>query len=144
MNNQYLTEKVAIGSMLKVNSANVLGMREKTNGKLVETSRARNTDAFRINFTVAKNEISEQGERAVYIQIVDVTTGETVASKGSLALADGKEINYSDATTINYLNEAIDVVSLVEVDRDIIERGLYAVNIFVENRIVGVTQITLK
>ena len=59
-------------------------------------------------------------------------------------MADGKEINYSDATTINYLNEAIDVVSLVEVDRDIIERGLYAVNIFVENRIVGVTQITLK
>ncbi|REE83408.1 hypothetical protein BX611_0699 [Lutibacter oceani] len=144
MKNQNLAEKVAIGSMLKVNSAKVLAMRERTNGKLVETSRARNTDAFRINFTVAKNEISEQGERPVYIQIVDVTTGETVASKGILALAEGKEINYSDATTINYLNEAVDVVSLVEVDRELIERGVYAINIFVENRIVGVTQITLK
>ncbi|WP_111707355.1 hypothetical protein [Lutibacter citreus] len=144
MENVNLSEKVAIGSLLKVNSAKILAMRERSSGKLAETSRARNTDAFRINFTIGKNEITKQGERNVYIQIVDVTTGNTVASKGELTLLDGKQISYSDMSSINYLNEAIDVVSLVEVDRDLIERGVYFVNIFVENRIVGVTQITLK
>ena len=56
--NLQLAEKVAIGSVLKVSSAKILAMRERSNGKLVETSRSRNTDAFRINFTIAKNEIS--------------------------------------------------------------------------------------
>ena len=143
MNNQYLTEKVAIGSMLKVNSANVLGMREKTNGTLVETSRARNTDAFRINFTIGKNDISEVGERQVYVQILDLK-GNTVANKGELTLFDNTQINYSDKTIINYMNESVDVISLVEVNRDLIKEGVYTVNIFIENKFAGASQITLK
>ncbi len=138
-----LSEKVAIGSVLKVNTAKILSMRERSNGKLVETSRARNTDAFRINFTIEKNEISEQGERQLYIQIVN-SKGNTVASKGEFMLFDDTQISYSDATSVTYLNEPIDVISLVEVDRDYMERGIYNVNIYIENKIAGVTQITLK
>ncbi|MEX1381868.1 hypothetical protein [Lutibacter sp.] len=144
MQNISLAEKVAIGSVLKVSAAKVLAMRERNSGKLVETSRARNTDAFRISFTVGKNEISEPGERQVYIQIIDVTTGTTIASKGEVTILNDETINYSDTTSINYLNEEIDVVSLVEVNRDLIERGVYAVNIYIESNIVGVTKITLK
>lgn len=140
--NVQLSEKVAIGSVLKVSSAKVLAMRERSNGKLVETSRARNTDAFRINFTIAKNEISEQGERQVYIQIVDLK-GNTIASKGEL-MYNETQINYSDQTIVNYLNEAVDIISLVEVNRDNIESGLYTVNIYIEDKFVGATQITLK
>jgi len=142
LQNLNLSEKVAIGSVLKVSSAKILSMRERTNGKLVETSRARNTDAFRINFTIAKNEISEQGERQVYIQIVN-SKGLTIASKGDLTLGE-TQISYSDQTIVNYLNEAVDVISLVEVNRDTIEKGLYTVNIYVENKFAGATKITLK
>lgn len=142
LQNMQLSEKVAIGSILKVSSARILAMREKTNGKLVETSRARNTDAFRINFTIAKNEISEPGERQVYIQLVN-SKGETIAKKGEL-LMNNATINYSDQTIINYLNEAVDIISLVEVNRDQIEKGLYKVNIYIEERLVGATNFTLK
>jgi Tfp pilus assembly protein PilO len=143
MQNIDLSEKVAIGSILKVNTANILAMRERSNGKLVETSRARNTDAFRINFTIDKNEISEQGERQIYIQIVDAR-GNTVASQGELMLSDESEVSFSDATSVNYLNEPIDVISLVEVDRDSMEGGNYNVNIYIEGKIAGVTNIMLK
>ena len=143
LQNLQLSEKVAIGSVLKVSSAKVLAMRERTNGKLVETSRSRNTDAFRVNFTIAKNEISEQGERAVYIQLVD-EAGNTLASKGELVLFHGITVNYSDMTTINYLNEAVDVISLIEVERDAINKGKYTVNIYIENKFIGASQITLK
>jgi len=142
LKNLQLSEKIAIGSVLKVSAAKVLAMRERNNGKLVETSRARNTDAFRINFTIAKNEISEQGERQVYIQIVN-SKGITVASKGELTLND-VQISYSDQTIVNYLNEDVDIISLVEVNRDIIGSGLYKVNIYIEDKFVGATQITLK
>ena len=142
LQNIKLSEKVAIGSILKVSSAKILAMRERTNGKLVETSRSRNTDAFRINFTIAKNEISEQGERQVYIQIVN-TKGQTIASKGELMIND-VSINYSDQTIVNYLNEAVDIISLVEVNRENIEKGLYRVNIYIEDKLIGATNITLK
>lgn len=141
--NQQLIEKVAIGSVLKVNKAKVVSMRERTNGKLVETSRSRNTDAFRVSFTVDKNEIAEQGERNVYIQVVN-SKGQTLAPKGELALTEELTVSYSDATKIDYLNEPIDIISLVEVDRDIIEKGIYTVNVYIENKFVGVTKITLK
>lgn len=140
--NLNLSEKVAIGSILKVNRAKVLAMRERNNGKLVETSRAKNTDAFRINFTIAKNEISEQGDRQVYIQIVN-SKGNTVASRGELTV-NNTQVNYSDQTIVSYLNEAVDIISLVEVNRDAIEKGLYTVNIFIENKFTGATKITLK
>ncbi|AMC11533.1 hypothetical protein Lupro_09755 [Lutibacter profundi] len=142
LQNLQLSEKVAIGSVLKVSNAKILAMRERKNGKLVETSRARNTDAFRINFTIAKNEIAGKGERQVYIQIVDAK-GLTVAGKGELTFND-VQINYSDQTIVNYLNDAVDIISLVEVDRGTIKRGVYTVNIYIENKFVGATQITLK
>jgi len=140
--NLSLSEKVAVGSILKVNKAKILAMRERNNGKLVETSRAKNTDAFRINFTIAKNEISEQGERQVYIQIVN-SKGITVANKGELTINDS-QVSYSDQTIVNYLNEAVDIISLVEVNRDYVEKGLHTVNIYIENKFVGATNITLK
>ncbi|SDX98747.1 hypothetical protein SAMN05444411_11359 [Lutibacter oricola] len=141
--NQELIQKVAIGSVLKVNKAKVISMRERNNGKLVETSRARNTDAFRINFTIDKNEITTQGTRNVYVQIINAK-GQTIAPKGELVLSEELAVKYSDNTTVDYVNEAIDVISLVEVDRDEIQKGPYTVNIYVENKFAGTTQIILK
>jgi hypothetical protein len=142
LQNMQLSEKVAIGSILKVNSAKVLAMRQKTNGKLVATARARNTDAFRINFRIAKNEISEPGERQVYIQVLN-SKGQTIAKKGDLII-NNVAVNYSDQTIVNYLNEAIDVISLIEVNRDDIEKGPYNVNIYIEDKLAGATTFTLK
>ncbi len=144
LQNLNLSEKVAIASVLKVKTAKILAMRTRNNGKLVETSRSRNTDAFRINFTIDKNEITDQGEREVYIQIIN-SKGKTIAPKGSVMLADETTtIDYSDKTIVNYLNEAVDVISLVEVDRAKINRGAYMVNIFINNKFAGETKIVLK
>jgi hypothetical protein len=140
--NLTLSEKVAIGSVLKVNKAKGIAMRERNNGKLVETSRSRNTDAFRINFTIGKNQIAEQGERDVFVQITDVQ-GNVIASKGEVDI-NGVTIAYSDRTLVNYLNEAVDVISLVEVNRDLIKKGIYNINIYVEDKLVGATKTTLK
>lgn len=141
--NVALSEKVAIGSILKVNKAKVITMRSRSNGKLVETSRARNTDAFRINFTIDKNEISEQGERNVFVQIVDVK-GNVIAGKGEFELADASRLSYSDRTSVSYMNDEVDIISLVEVNREDMAKGLYTVNIFIEDKFAGTTQTTLK
>jgi len=132
LKNINLKEKVAIGSVLKVNSAVVLAMREKNSGKLVETKRSRYTDAFRINFTVANNAIAEKGEREVYLQIKD-PKGVTIGNAGELTLIDETSITYSDRTIVDYLNQDVSVISLIEVNRDALDKGIYTVNIYIND-----------
>ena len=141
--NMKLGEKVAIGSILKVNAVKVLAMREKSSGKLVETKRAKNTDAFRINFAISKNEIAEQGERSVYIQVVDAQ-GNTIANKGELVLFDETTIFYSDRTLVEYLNQEVAIISLVEVNSDNIKKGIYTVNVYIDNLLAKSGIVTLK
>lgn len=141
--NMKLGEKVAIGSILKVNAIKALAMREKSSGKLVETARSKNTDAFRINFTIDKNAIAEQGERSVYIQVLDMQ-GNTIGSKGELTLLDETTISYSDRTLVDYLNQDIAIISLVEVNSNNIKKGVYTVNVYIDNLLAGVSTVTLK
>lgn len=141
--NLSLAQKVAIGSELKISTIKVLAMKERSNGKLVETPRANNTDALRINLTIVKNDIAEKGDRQVYIQIVDAQ-GKTVSQKGTVTLYDNTQVNYSDLSMVNYMNEAIDLISLVEVKRDLMKAGVYTVNIYIENKFVGATKFVLK
>ncbi|WP_457617080.1 hypothetical protein [Lutibacter sp.] len=143
LKNMELSEKVALGALLRISASKMMAMRERNNGKLVATTKARNTDAFRVNFTIAKNEISEQGERKAYIQIVD-PRGTTLAKKDEFTLPDETIVSYSDETTVNYLNDAVDVISLIEVDRKYMQKGTYTLNVYLENRLVGTTKITLK
>lgn len=141
--NLTLAQKVAIGSELKISTAKVLAMKERSNGKLVETARANNTDALRINLTIVKNDIAEKGDRQVYIQIMDAQ-GKTVSQKGTFTLYDNTQVSYSDLSMVNYMNEAIDLISLVEVNRDLMKAGIYAVNIYIEDKFVGATKFVLK
>ena len=141
--NLTLAKKVAIGSELKISTAKVLAMKERNNGKLVETTRANNTDALRINLTIVKNEIAEPGDRQVYIQIADAQ-GKTLSPKGEFMLYDNTQISYSDLSIVNYMNEAIDLISLVEVNRDLMKAGTYTVNIYIENKFVGAIKFVLK
>lgn len=141
--NLTLAQKVAIGSELKISTAKVLAMKERNNGKLVETARANNTDALRVNLTIVKNEIAEPGDRQVYIQIVDAQ-GKTMSPKGEFMLHDNTQVSYSDLSMVNYMNEPVDLISLVEVNRDLMKTGVYTVNIYIENKFVGATKFVLK
>ncbi len=142
LQNLDLTEKVAIGSILTVSTGKIIAMRERSNGKLIETSRSRNTDAFRINFVIAKNEISQHGERQVFIQLMD-SKGNVIAAKGEVEFSNSK-ISYSDKTTVDYMNQELEVISLIEVDRKSIEKGTYVANIHIGDAFAKGIQIALK
>ncbi|HSQ45433.1 MAG TPA: hypothetical protein VLM44_00795 [Lutibacter sp.] len=141
--NLTLAQKVKIGSELKIGSAKVLAMKERSSGKLVETTRANNTDALRINLTIIKNDIAEKGDRQVYIQIANAQ-GKTMSPKGEFMLSNNTQVSYSDLSMVNYMNEAIDLISLVEVNRDLMKAGTYTVNIYIENKFAGATKFVLK
>ncbi len=141
--NNELLNTVSKGSVLRVNGINVISMRERNNGQLKETTRARRTDAFRIRFRVAQNDIAAAGERTALIQILD-SKGAVLAKKGTVTFDDGNEVGYSDRTIIEYSNSNVDVISLVELDSKSMVKGSYTVNVYLDNRFVGASNITLK
>lgn len=139
-----LTDKVNVGAILKVNSVNVVAMKKRSSGQLKETSKAKSTDALRINFTISENVLTETGDKNAFIQVLNPAGG-VINDSGAVTLNDGTtEINYSDTTIVNYVNEKLEVITLLEVNKKTMAKGTYTANIYLEGRFVGVTNFTLK
>ncbi|WP_420552107.1 hypothetical protein [Tenacibaculum aiptasiae] len=138
-----LEEKIAIGGVIKTSPVKAIAMKERSSGKLTSTSRSSRTDAFKINFDLLKNVITEAGEKSVYIQIIDENK-KVVAPKGVTNLKDGGKIQYSDSIEVNYNNDRLSLVSLVLVNRDDINKGEYTVSAFVDGVYSGATTLKLR
>lgn len=141
--NSKLIEQVGEGGKLKVNSVKVISMKERNNGKLVSTSRAKRTDALRIGFTIAENSLAVTGEQNALIQVID-PKGKVVNIKGEETLENGDVISYTDKTSVEYNKENIDVISLIEVDRKAMMKGIYNTKVFLNGRLVGYSVFTLR
>ncbi|WP_299156458.1 hypothetical protein [uncultured Tenacibaculum sp.] len=138
-----LEEKVAIGGVIKTSPVKAIAMKERSSGKLTSTSRSSRTDAFKINFDLLKNLITNAGEKSVYIQIIDENK-KVVAPKGVTNLKDGGKIQYTDSIEVNYNNDRLSLVSLVLVNRDDINKGKYTVSAFVDGVYSGATTLKLR
>ncbi|WBX73598.1 hypothetical protein PG913_12325 [Tenacibaculum pacificus] len=138
-----LETKIAIGSLIKTSNLNVVAMKERSSGKLTSTSRSSRTDAFRINFDLLKNLITDAGEKAVYIQIRD-DNNNVIAPKGITNLKDGAKIQYTDSIEVNYNNDKLSLVSLILVNREDINKGKYTISAFIDGIYSGATTLQLR
>lgn len=142
--NTSLTDKVAVGAILKVNSTNSVAMRKRNNGELRETNRSRNTDALRVSFTIAENLLAEGGSKKVFIQVVN-PAGSVVKNAGESTLNDDVTVvSYTDILDVDYINEKLEVITVIDVDRKEMNKGVFAANIYLEGRFVAKTTFTLK
>ncbi|MGB1041856.1 MAG: hypothetical protein ACPGU6_00545 [Tenacibaculum sp.] len=138
-----LEEKIAIGGVIKTSPIKAIAMKERSSGKLTSTSRSSRADAFRINFDLLKNPITNSGEKSVYIQIIDENKT-VVAPKGITKLKDGGKIQYTDSIEVDYNNDRLSLVSLVLVNRDDIHKGKYTISAFVDGVYTGATTVKLR
>lgn len=142
--NNNLSDQVAIGALLKVNAVKVNSMRERNNGKLVETSRANRTDMLRVSFRIAENLLTEEGDKKAVVQILN-PAGKVVKNIGSITLNDDSTvIDYTSETDAAYVNEDLDIIFVISVNRKSMVKGVHTANIYVEGRFVGTTRFTLK
>lgn len=142
--NTGLTEKVAVASILQVNSIKAISMRQRNNGILVETSRASKTDALRVSFRIAENLLAEAGDEKAVIQVLN-PDGEVVKSIGTTTLTDDVTvIDYTEETTVDYIKENLDVILVVDTDRKQMKKGIHTVNVYLGGRWVGASKVTLR
>lgn len=138
-----LESKIATGSIIKTTPVKATAMKERSSGKLTSTSRSSRTDAFKVNFDLLKNDITDAGEKSVYIQILDENK-KVVAPKGITKLKNGGRVQYTDSIEVNYKNRQLSLVSLILVNRDDINKGKYTISAFVDGVYSTATTLNLK
>jgi len=137
-----LAEKVALGSLLDVTSVSVEGVKSLSTGELKVTNRYKKVEAMKVSFSVAQNLIAEPGERAAYFVVKDAN-GNVIAPSGTIDV-DGAEVSYTDEMVVDFENEGVEAISLINVDKGVLSKGVYTVDLYFEGILAGSAQVELK
>lgn len=139
--NTELAKIVQEGSVLSLSKLQVVGIKVKSNGKQVETARAKAVDKIKVCFTVTQNSIAEEGSRTFYTQIKD-PRGVTIGKNDTTSQGD-VTINFSSAKEFIYANVALDVCDFINLSNK--EKGQYTVVVYDnELRELGRSEFSLK
>jgi hypothetical protein len=142
--NTQLADAVERGSALNLSSFTVDAVRERSNGKLVSTSRAKSTDKFKICFTVADNVIAEAGDREFLVEVLD-PQGNVLGGGLSKSSEDGASVSYSKETAFYYENNNLDVCDFINKPSGDFQKGNYMVNVYDDKlKLLGTSKFTLK
>ena len=141
--NEKLAEKVNKGSVLELLSIDVEAVRYRSTGREVTTRFAKKVQKIRICFSVGANQISDAETKEVYLQIIN--------ERGML-ISGLEEINVevNDSTfgctslaEFDYNN--IEMENCFEWERIAqLERGTYLLNLIIEGRVLGQTELKLR
>lgn len=133
-------------STLSISNYKITGLRVKSSGKEVETTRARRIDKVRVSFDLDKNLNAESENKELFVTIFK-PNGEIGkfkgANSGQTNLRSGATIEYSDRVNVNYNNMSGSRVSFDWVDYDF-PKGEYRIDIYQNGYKVGQNVITLK
>ena len=144
-----LSGKVETAAVLKAINMEATGLRSRSGGdKEVTTDKAQRVDQVKICFTVGENKIASAGKKDIYIRIARPDQEILIKSR----LDDysfeyqGERLQYSVMETIEYKNESKDVCVYwkKEYSSQELQAGLYHVDIFCENAVIGHTTFTLR
>ena len=142
--NTQLAEAVERGSALNLTQFTVDAVRERSNGTLRSTSRARRTDKLKICFTVADNVIAEAGDREFYIEVLD-PQGNVMGGTNTKSIEDGPTISFTKNTNFYYENAALDVCDYISNYAGEFQQGNYMVNVYDDAlKLLGTSRFELK
>ncbi|WNW01313.1 hypothetical protein RRF68_09940 [Tenacibaculum sp. HL-MS23] len=137
-----LKEKIAIAEIIETSSIKVVAMKKRRSGKHTSTSYSSKTDAFKIEFNLLENNIISSGEKSIYIQIVN--NDKVIAPAQEVKLKNKEKILCNDKFKAKYNNKQLAVISFIDVDRDMINKGSYKINVFIDGVFTNSTLIELK
>ncbi|MFL0109811.1 hypothetical protein [Tenacibaculum maritimum] len=138
-----LEEKVAKAKIIRTSQIIAIAMKESSNGKLSSTSKLNDIGFFKVSFDLLENKFAGKGLKSICIQILDENRN-IVSRKGITVIRNKSKIIYSDLFVADYRNKETGLVSLIKVDRENIQRGVYTIKVFVEGIYSGETIVKLR
>jgi len=142
--NEVLAKNLEKAVVLAANSFNAKAYRSKASGKLVQTNKAKRTDAIEVCFTLAENALVEAGEKELYIQILSPNST-VVGDKISKTFEDNTLI-YSTKKLVDYTNNVLDICVKAragDAEKEFV-KGTYYVTVFNKADKLGSTEIILN
>ncbi len=141
--NEALTETVNRGSVLKLDNVEVQAIKYKVTGKEARTRRAKKTQKIQICFSVLANPIAKTETKTVYMQLIDANDLVITANKDIRLSIGEQEIICTDSTVFDYKN--LEIMHCFEWERiDVLNSGVYFINLFIEDRMSSQTILNLK
>lgn len=144
-----LSGKVEIAAVLKAINMEAVGLRMRSGGeKEVATDKVQRVDQVRVCFSIGENKIASAGTKDIYLRIARPDQEILVRSRLDEHTFEyqGELLQYSMMQTIEYENRAVDlcVYWKKEYSSQEMMPGLYHVDIFCENSLIGHTTFTLR
>jgi cell division protein FtsB len=131
-----LEGQITSEAYLRAYAVNAKTLSVKTNGKEAETDKARRTDVIRVCFTLGENSLVPAGTKDVYVRIA--RPDNLILTQGSYSfLYQGERIQFTEKTSVQYNKKSQSVcVSYRRGDVELLP-GVYHVNVFADDRMIG-------
>ncbi len=139
-----LQETVAQGSILQANNIIAQGIRIKSTGKQVETTRASRVNMLKGCFTLVENKIASSGNIFIYLRIISPKgKALTSSTSESITTSNNTSLDVSVKREINYQNTNTDVCVYYETE-EVLIAGTYIVEVYSGKHKIGNTSFALK
>lgn len=141
--NEKLAEKVNKGSVLELLSIDVEAVRYRSTGREVTTRFAKKVQKIRVCFSVGANQISDAETKEVYLQIIN-ERGMLISGLEEMNVeVNDSTFGCTSLAEFDYNN--IEMESCFEWERIAqLEKGTYLLNLIIEGRVLGQTELKLR
>ncbi len=142
--NEQLSETLNKAKILYPTNLKAEGVKIKSSGKVVTTSKYRRATDIRVCFTVPKNDILETGPQKFYVRVIN-PSGNVIGSQKTIDV-DGQQVAVSASEEVIYENKALKVCVFVKPQdkKTDFVKGNYQVEVFHNGHKVGSTDFDLE
>lgn len=142
MDNLELTDAVGRAMLVTARNLKANAVIIRNSGKISTTKRSSRADDVQACFTLNANNIAKEGERKIYVQVVNPMNN--ILGKQEVVEFDGEVLYYSKSINVYYENDDLDVCILSDADDDDLISGRYVINIFDGIKQIGTSTIELR
>ena len=137
---------IKTGSVLQALNLNSVAIRIRNNGNQVETSKANRAEKVRTCCTLYENKIAPNGPKNIYVRIISPDGVVLSDPKNPTATFkfSGVSGKYSAKRVIEYQNETIDNVCIFYDIPSELATGLYVVEFYDEDALIGAADFELR
>ncbi len=140
--NNLLSNKVAIASVLKTNNIKAIGVKYKGSGKEMESTKAKSTDRIKTCFTIAENLVVDKGPKDIFVRVLS-PDGAVMSTSSETFTFNGQATLYTTKESIMYENRNTDLCVYWE-KGNTYNSGKYTIELYCEGNQIGITSLMLK
>lgn len=140
--NVILSNKVAVGSILRTRDLIATAVRTKRNGKELIATKASSAEQIKIVFTILENLVVDKGNKEIFIRIVS-PGGSVLATSQETFLVNGQASLYTQKEIVAYENKDTEITTYYPKSIPFV-KGKYDIEIYNNNNQIGQSSFVLK